>query len=238
MCASVNDSSSGPESNRLQTLDRGLRALRVIADSPDGVSVAELASSLGIARAIAYRIVSTLEDHSAVHRSASGRLHLGAGLLTLAAQVEQGLRGHARPILESLAEASGCCAFLSVAQGDECVAMFSAVPVSGFLEVNYRVGSRHPLDRGAAGISILAARAPCEGDDPRLAQVRADGFAHTKGELERGATGIAAAVALSRLRHPGLEASVGIVTLGALDVDRIARLVMSAADALAAQMNA
>ena len=83
MSASVNDSSAGSETNRLQTLDRGLRALRVIADAPDGISVAELASSLGIARAIAYRIVSTLEDHSAVYRSASGRLHLGAGLLTL-----------------------------------------------------------------------------------------------------------------------------------------------------------
>lgn len=232
----VNDFNPKAETNRLQTLDRGLRALQVMADANDGLTVAELASEMAINRAIAYRIVATLEDHGMVHRAPNGRLYLGPGLLTLAAVTERGLRGHARPILQELADQTGCCAFLSVAQRGECVAVASALPVSGFLDVSYRVGSRHPLTRGAAGISILALRPETADENPQITAARERGYALTAGQLQPGAMGIASGVPLSPARHAGLEVSIGIVTMGKPDHGFIAQAVMRAAAALSHEM--
>ena len=72
--------------------------------------------------------------------------------------------------------------------------------------MGYRVGARHPLDQGAAGKAILLGREP--GSAP---------YAETSGELQAGARGLAAPV----LGVDGLEASVGIVTLGDFDVDQL-----------------
>lgn len=58
----------------LQTLDRGLRALDFIARSLAGVSVSPVADLLlQVQRAIAYRIVATLEAHHPVTRTAGAR---------------------------------------------------------------------------------------------------------------------------------------------------------------------
>ena len=81
--------------------------------------------------------------------------------------------------------------------------------------VAYRLGSRHPLDRGAAGLANLAVDSPCE-----------PGYVTTSGELQPGAHGIAAPVTgLSFLR-----ASVGVVSLGDLPVDAIGERVVRAAE--------
>ena len=84
--------------------------------------------------------------------------------------------------------------------------------------VSYRVGARHPLDRGAAGRAILAGREP-----------GGPGYVATTGELQPGARGIAASV----LGVDGLEASVGIVILDDIDVDRLGPQVVAAAHELA-----
>ena len=89
--------------------------------------------------------------------------------------------------------------------------------------VSYRIGSRHPLRQGAAGKAILLGR------DPGSAA-----YAVTEGELQAGARGLAAPVR----GVEGLEASVGIVTLGVtLDTDRIAPLVSAAAAEVAARLS-
>ena len=64
-----------------QTLDRGLRVLEVVAESPDGLTVTELAAALGIGRTVVYRLVVTLEQHAFLRRSADGRCRLGLGIL-------------------------------------------------------------------------------------------------------------------------------------------------------------
>ena len=68
------------------------------------------------------------------------------------------------------------------------------------LHVAYRVGSRHPLDRGAAGRAILAARAG-----------RTE-IVESSGELQPGAFGMAVAVPTE-----AMEASVGLVALAEFD---------------------
>ena len=201
-----------------QTLDRGLRVLRVLADKPDGLTVTELASELGVNRTVVYRLVSTLEQHALLRRDARGRLHVGLGILHLASSVQPVVRDLAVPILRALAEEVGCTAHLTVADGDEALALAVVEPSWTDFHVSYRVGSRHPLAKGAAGKAILLGRDA--GSAP---------YAVTSGELQPGARGLAAPV----LGVDGLEASVGIVTLGDLDVEAIGGKVSSAAERVA-----
>jgi len=203
-----------------QTLDRGLSVLELLAAQPAGMTVNELAGSLGVGRTVVYRLLATLEDHRLVRRDHDGRARLGVGALGLARAVQPLLRSAAVPALRELADAVGATAHLTVADGLEALAIAVVEPSWTDFHVAYRTGSRHPLDRAAAGRAILRGRA----GDP--------GIVTSSGELQPGAYGIAAPV----LGVAGLEASVGVVALGPLDVmavgARVARAAATVAEAL------
>ena len=207
-----------------QTLDRGLRVLEVLAGAGDGLTVTELAARLDVNRTVVHRLVSTLEQHALVRRGARGRLHLGLGVLHLASAVQPVLRDLAVPVLRDLAESLGCTAHLTVADGEEALALAVVEPSWTDFHVSYRVGSRHPLDRGAAGRAILLGRRPgAAGARP---------IAVTEGELQPGARGLATPV----LGIEGLEASIGIVTIGDIAADLVAPRVLRAAAEVAARL--
>ncbi|MEV6135611.1 helix-turn-helix domain-containing protein [Nocardia sp. NPDC051990] len=215
----------------LQTLDRGLRALNIVAQSPSGISVADLAKELDVHRAICYRIVATLEAHSLVTRTADGRIRLGVATAVLASRFEPQFTRDAQPVLHALANETLATAFISAAQGQNCVVIMVAEPEGALLRVGYRVGSSHPLERGAAGIAILALRPEAPGDSDAVRQARADGYSLTRGQLEHGAVGIASGIALPEgiSSNTGLERSVGVVAIDGLDTDRAADAVMRTA---------
>jgi DNA-binding IclR family transcriptional regulator len=213
----------------LQTLRRGLEALSLISEHPNGLSVAEIAERMEIDRAIAYRIVGTLELDGFVCRAPNGHIHLGGAILTLASGLEPQLRAFAAPALHKLAQEASATAFLSVARGNEAVALLVAEAEAGPIRVSYRVGSRHPLDRGAAGIAILAGRPASRHDSDAVRDARSNGYSVTRGELQRGAVGVAAPVRFSPRNGLALEASVGVVALDDLDVGRATPLVVASA---------
>jgi DNA-binding IclR family transcriptional regulator len=212
---------SGRPPETAQTLDRGLRLLFLIADAPGGMSVTEAATRLDVGRAVVYRLVGALVEHGMVRRDGRGRLRLGAGLLHLANRAQPLLADAARPPLRRLAEAVGATAHLTVAEGGEAVALAVVEPSWTAFHVAYRTGSRHALDRGAAGRAILAGR---QGDQSAVT---------TTGELQPGAYGVAAPV----LGLEGLEASVGVVALGPLDPDVVGPRVIEAATAVAQELS-
>ena len=210
-----------------QTLDRGLRVLRVLAASPGGLSITALAAEVGVNRTVVYRLVTTLELHGLARRDGAGRLHVGLGVLALARGLQPVLRELAQPVLRSLAEELGCTAHLTFADGGEALAIAVVEPTWTDFHVAYRVGARHPLDQGAAGRAILLGREIREG---RPADER---YVVTTGELQPGARGLAAPV----LGVDGLEASVGIVTLGDLDVGTVGPRVVEAAVSVAQRLS-
>lgn len=202
-----------------QTLDRGLRVLKVLAGTHAGLTVTELAAELAVNRTVVYRLVATLEQHGLVRRDSRSRLHVGLGVLHLASAVQPVLRDQAAPVLRQLAETLGCTAHLTVADGDEALALAVVEPSWTDFHVSYRVGARHPLNQGAAGKAILLGR---DGD--------AAAYVVTTGELQSGAHGLAAPVR----GVEGLEASVGIVTLGgAIDDVLVSPRVLAAAHDIA-----
>ena len=141
-----------------QTLDRGLRVLEVIADSHDGLTVTEIAAALGIGRTVVYRLVVTLEQHAFLRRSADGRCRLGLAVLTMGRQVQPVVRDVAVPALRLLADAVNATAHLTMVDGSEALAAVVVEPTRSDVHVAYRMGARHPLEAGAAGRAILAAR--------------------------------------------------------------------------------
>ncbi len=141
-----------------QTLDRGLRVLKLLADTDHGLTVTELAAKLGVNRTVVYRLLATLEQHSLVRRDLGGRARVGLGVLGLAHQVHPLLREAALPALRSLAEDIGATAHLTLVDGTEALAVAVVEPTWTDYHVAYRTGFRHPLERGAAGRAILAGR--------------------------------------------------------------------------------
>src|SRR5690242_11096033 len=129
-----------------------------MADTPGGLPMTEAAGHLRVGRAVVYRLVATLVEHGMIRRDAAGRLRLGAGVLHLARRAQPLVADAALPALRRLAEHVGATAHLTVVDGGEALALSVVEPSWTQFHVAYRTGSRHPLDRGAAGRAILAAR--------------------------------------------------------------------------------
>lgn len=223
-----------------KTLDRGIRLLELLGRPglTAGLTVTELAAELGVGRPVVYRLVATLEDHRLVARQADGRVRLGIGVSRLAAAVTPVVRTEARPILRELADAAGATAHLTVAEGDEALALVVVEPSWTDFHVAYRSGARHRLDQGAAGRAILAGRQGRTGlvaTDGEL-QAGAHGLAVPilPASTSHGSTGEVAAVGVDAAGSPAVEASVGVVSLQRLDAALIGPRLERAAKALAA----
>lgn len=202
-----------------QTLDRGLAVLQLLGsrEHASGLTVTELAALLGVGRPVVYRLVATLEARDFVTRREDGRIRLGLAITRLSASVLPLLREGALPTLRALADEVGATAHLTVVDGGEALAIAVVEPSWTSYHVAYRIGTRHALDRGAAGRAILAARRG------------ADGFVATGGELQSGAHGIAAPL----VGVAGLEASLGVVSMVELDAAAVGPKVCAAARAVA-----
>lgn len=196
-----------------QTLDRGVRLMLAVAEAPAGFTVAELAESLELNRTVVHRLVTTLAAHGLVTRDAHGRVVAGAALLRLGQTVRPVLLARTTPALRSLADRVGATAHLTVAEGDEAVAVVVVEPGWTDLHVAYRVGARHRLADTASGRAIELGR----GD--------ASGWAVSRGEVQPGTFGLAAPVPSDELG----EAAVGLVTLDELDQDAVGPFVVGAA---------
>ncbi|WP_424183718.1 IclR family transcriptional regulator [Actinokineospora sp. G85] len=208
------DPAGGKESSL--TLDRGLALLQAVADADtEAPTISDLALAIGASRAAVYRLLVPLQTRGMVRREGS-KVRLGLGLLQLAAKVAPQLRVAAQPALRELAETCGATAHLTVADGDEAQAVAVVEPTWTTYHVAYRVGTRHPLYKGAAGRAV-GLRAE---DGPWVVSL---------GELQPGAHGIAAPVR----GVSGLRASVGVVSFEPIDAEVVGPRVVTAAHLVA-----
>ncbi len=215
-----------------QTLDRGLRALEVIATATEPPTVDGLAERLGIHRSMAYRIVRTLEDHGLVKRDSEGRCVPWTRLTDLARRVQFSLQSLARPELESAAQDLGHTTFLVVAVGSNAVTIDSVEPPATDTFVGYRPGTRHRLDRGAPGIAICAGGPAIADERVEVSKARQRGWARSSGEVVPGLGSVAVWV-----EGAGDEplAALACVFLDAErpDLELVARRLRSSADRIA-----
>ncbi len=107
---------------------------------------------------------------------------------------------------------------------------------TGILRVGYRVGSKHPLNKGAAGIAILSSRAPSADEPEIVTQARKDGYSFTKGQLQAGAVGVASPVK-TQDGLSVLECCIGVVAMDDLNTQVAIEAVQSTANQLAEQLS-
>ena len=208
---SVKDDGAAPE--RLaagsQTLARGLSALQAVSSSPAGMTAQQVADQVGVHRTIAYRLLSTLAQHRYVVKGDDGRYRPAAALAVLGASFDNNLRQLAVPTLRTLADDLGTTVSLLVAEGDQQVAIAVIVPTLVFYQLSFHEGSRHPLERGAAGIALLASMPPRPGERDLVPRTRTQGWVMTHGEIEPDTYGLAVPV---RRRPPSPPTCINLIS--------------------------
>jgi DNA-binding IclR family transcriptional regulator len=248
------DAAIAEPARTIQALDRGLRLLTLIAESPHPLSRSEAARLAGLNPSTSFRLLATLEAHGLVERVPGGGYRRGVATLLLAAGgIEESIRRHARPLLEMLRDATGESSVVSAA-GVRSFAPLEQVDGVHSLSVRW-IGRTYPLHCSSPGKLVLAAMGEAERaaflarsleactpltlTDPaailaELDGVRANGVATSIGDHELGVNGISAAA------RDGAGCPVAIVSVTGPDVrltterlDAIAPLVRSAADQLA-----
>lgn len=177
-----------------QTLARGLTALQIVAASGTGLTVQQLADEVGVHRTIAYRLLTTLTQFRMVAKGEDGRYRPAAGLAVLGASFDNNVRQLCLPTLRALADELGSTVSLLVAEGDQQMAIAVIVPTQVAYQLSFHEGSRYPLDRGAAGIALLASMPPRPGERELVARARERGWAMTYAEIEPNTYGLAVPV--------------------------------------------
>jgi DNA-binding IclR family transcriptional regulator len=177
-----------------QTLARGLAALQLVATSRAGLTAQEVADRIGVHRTIAYRLLTTLAQFRLLAKGEDGRYRPASGLAVLGASFDNNVRQLSMPTLRALADDLGTTVSLLVAEGDQQVAIAVIVPGRVSYQLSFHEGSRYPLDRGAAGIALLASMPPRPGERDLVPQTRKQGWVITYGEVEPNTYGLAVPV--------------------------------------------
>ena len=196
----------------IQSLARGLKILDILSQAQEGVSITELAETLGVDKASASRLVATLVNYGYAEKDEqTRRFHLGPQVVPLSRSVlaRLSMREVAKPFLRQLMECTGECVHLAVpAQGR--VLYVDQVESPATLRVNAQVGTLNPLHCTALGKALLAfgdlelpttleSFTPHTITDPgnlhkNLQQVRAQGYAVDDEEFDLGVRCIAVPV--------------------------------------------
>ena len=113
------------------------------------------------------------------------------------------------PTLRTLADDLGATVSLLVAEGDQQVAIAVIVPTLVFYQLSFHEGSRYPLERGAAGIALLASMPPRPGERDLVPLTREQGWVITHGEIEPDTYGLAVPV---RRRPPSPPTCINLIS--------------------------
>lgn len=192
-----------------QTLARGLSALQLVASSPNGLTVTQVADDIGVHRTIAYRLLTTLAQFRFIAKGEDGRYRSAAALALLGASFDNNVRQLCVPTLRALADELGATVSLLVAEGDQQVAVAVMAPSNAFYQLSFHEGSRYPLERGAAGIALLSSMPPRPGERDLVEQTRQQGWVITHGEIEPNTYGLAVPV---RRRAPSPPTCINLIS--------------------------
>lgn len=246
------------DQNTVQSLDRALGLLRVLAGAP-GLTLSELAARSGQAAPTVYRALVTLQGHGMVELEEPGQLwHIGGGAFRVGSAFLRRTKvvERARQPMDALMRDTGETANLGVESRDE-VLFLSQVETHEAIRAFFPPGTKGPMHVSGIGKALLAwyppdrvrgivARQGLAGFTPRsitdaaalmadLAAIRARGFALDDEERAAGMRCIAAPV-FNAHGEPvaGLSVSGPAFRVALADAGRIGALVRAAADQVTA----
>ena len=149
---------SADERYTVPALTRGLQLLTMFSRDERELSGAELARRLKAPRASVFRLLHTLEQMGFVERVGDAATYrLGVAVLRLGFEYLSSLdlTEHARPLLESLRDATGYSAHLVVRDGGEVVFVAKAASRNTLFH-SIQVGARLPAHATVLGRTLLA----------------------------------------------------------------------------------
>jgi DNA-binding IclR family transcriptional regulator len=218
MSVTVLSHTENPPAGGAQVLERIVALLTALSQSVE-LSPVELAERCDLPPSTTYRLLADLEQHGLVTRAGRRGTTLGLWILDLARSVEDRLASElvepARDVMEALAERFGETAILTAPGGTHAMCLASCESDRHAMRLSYDRWRSVPMHLGASGKVLLAhlddAHAerilaappahPSGGpqiDDATLraqiAATRRDGYLVTDGELDDGATAVAAPV--------------------------------------------
>ena len=147
----------------IQVISRAAAILRVLRDQPQGLSLAQIAERVGLARSTVQRIVAALQSERMIITIGNGGIRLGPEITALAEATKVSVVEFCRPFLLEITRATGETADLSVLQGHQLI-FLDQVAGTHRLRAISAVGDKFPLTDTANGRAILAAMNPDEAE--------------------------------------------------------------------------
>ena len=187
----------------------------MLADSPSGLQLTEIATRLELAPSTLHRILGALSPHKLVYQGADRRYRIGPGIVHLAQafQRQNPVVAVSRPVLDRVSHELEESVFLSELIGNDVVCVATA-EAPRLLTYYMRISARTPYHASASARAILAFLPP-ERIAERLATEPLTGF------TDRTPTTIDAIMrVLTDVRECGYatcdeEMEIGVVALAA-----------------------
>jgi DNA-binding IclR family transcriptional regulator len=157
----VNTQQGGARTAGIQVIQRAASILRAIRDAEDGLSLAQIAEEVGLARSTVQRIVAALQAEGWVApASPNARVRIGPGLAEFAVAAEKGDHTRAiHPLLEQLSRELQETVDLAVLEDDH-VLFVDQVATAQRLRAVSNVGATFPTHCTANGKVLLAGLPP------------------------------------------------------------------------------
>lgn len=212
---STDDTASRPRQSSVQTVDRALDLLDLLACAGGTSMLSALASAAGLSLPTAHRLLHSLVDLGYVRQDSDRRYALGPGLICLGEVAMRRVAGQSRPHLQHVARVTGATVSLAVLTEGTVTQIHEILPDR---LVRTSAGTGQDIDPhcSAAGKALLAhlptqqaqhilglgplpKRTPFTRTDPafllgHLDAVRKAGYAVDDQELEIGMRGLAVPV--------------------------------------------
>jgi DNA-binding IclR family transcriptional regulator len=150
--------STGPRTQSVPALERGLLILEHLAQSRRGVTLSQLTSKLQLPRSTGHALLLTYQRCGYVQRDKeTGRYRLGSRLHTLANMALAGhtLRTHCSSYLHRLMQETGATVHLAVMEQGEVI-LIDRVEPTGTAKLATWVGKRMGLHCTALGKALIA----------------------------------------------------------------------------------
>src|SRR5438034_4379791 len=150
-----------PEGTRyvVRSVARAIRMVELIAEGPpEGLSVTDIARSLGVSKSTAFATARTLAGQGFLRDSEPGpRYKLGMAFIWLGDLVAQQypLGDVCRPVLRELTQATGMTSRVALSDGGHPI-FIQRVDGPGGVRFHTPLGRREPPHASAAGKAILA----------------------------------------------------------------------------------
>lgn len=211
-------SGKGDKSYAITAVTRAVRVLDAFTVDRPQMSLNEVVAATGLPKTTTFRLLSALMEHDFIMLDqVSGKYSLGFALLRLG-EIRRGQtnpHGTVMPVMQEMREALNETVVLSIRVGDERVHV-DALESKQLLRRTAEIGGRAPLHAGASSKALfsgltdaeiddyIARNSPLEGPDGKpmepdalreeIAQVRAHGYAESRGEVRPGGGALAAPV--------------------------------------------